>query len=288
MADRVSRGLLFACVVVATAALPACNSGDSAPPPTAPLPPAPPPPPAFALSFADGELEVAEGETLMFTVRYEVRELATPLEVRLADSPDSASEEDYDLSAETISVPAEEDASGEAVLNLTALGDLFFTEGSEELFLEFVPPAGVEAILGEPLRITLVDAGASPCPGVTVIGLPWHEEESLDEDVSNMLATTLSFELGSGSAGTRLEFLGPYLDLGTWGRIEESVAVFGINRWEVRTGSGAVVHELDVNWSGESWFEEEAEESLRFAFLGGACSGDPVASCTSGGCEIIP
>ena len=115
---------------------------------------------------------------------------------------------------------------------MTALSDLFFTEGTEKLSLEFVPPAGVEATLGEPLRITLVDAGASPCPGVTVIGLPWHEEESPDEDVSNMLATTLNFELGGGSAGTRLEFLGPYLDLGTWGRIEESVAVFGINRWE--------------------------------------------------------
>ena len=72
MADRVSRRLLFACVTIATAALPACNGGDSAPPPTAPPPPAPPPPPAFAVSFADGELEINEGETLMFTVRYEV------------------------------------------------------------------------------------------------------------------------------------------------------------------------------------------------------------------------
>ena len=224
----------------------------------------------------------------MFTVRYEVRELTAPLEIRLAGSPDSASEEDYELSAETISVPAGEDVSGEAALNLTALSDLFFTEGREELSLEFVPPAGVEATLGAPLKITLVDVGASPCPGVTVTGLPWREEESPDEDTSNMLATTLSLELRSGSAGTRLEFLGPYLDLGIYGRVQESVAVLGINRWEVRSRTGAIVHELDVNWSGESWFEEEAEESLKIAFLGGACSGNPVASCTSGGCEIIP
>ena len=286
MANRIRP--LFACATMAGAVLSACNGGDSAAPPTAPPPPTPPPPPAFAISFADSEFEISEGETLMFTVRYEVRELAAPLEVRLAGAPDSASEQDYELSAGTISVRAGKDVSGEAILSLTALSDLFFTEGSEELSLAFVSPAGVEATLGEPLRITLVDAGASPCPGVTVIGLPWHEEESPDEDVSTMLATTLNFELGGGSAGTRLEFLGPYLDLGTWGRIEESVAVFGINRWGVRTRPGGIVHELDVNWSGEEWFEDEAEESLEIAFLGGACSGDPVASCTSEGCEIIP
>ena len=281
------RGQWLAIAAMAAPGIFACDGGDGAAP-TAPPPPPAPPRPAFAVSFAESEIEVREGETLEVTVHYEVRELTAPLELRFAGSPESASEEDYELSAETVSIPAGEEVSGDTVVNLTALSDLFFTEGSEELSLEFVPPAGVEATLGDPLEITVVDSGASPCPGVTVLGPPWREEESPDEDLSNMLATTLSLELGAGSAGTRLELLGPYLDLGIYGRIQESVAVFGINRWGIRTRPGAIVHELDINWSGESWFEEEAEESLEIAFLGGACSGDPVASCTSEGCEIIP
>ncbi len=278
-----TRKLLLAALLAAPALF-ACGGGESAP--VAPPPP-PPPPPAFAISFAETALEVREGETLAVGVRYEVRDLPGPVQVRLSATHDGASEADYELGVDSVELPAGHDLAGEANFELSAVADLFFTEGAEVLPLAFAYSGG-PADLGDPVEISILEAGASPCPGISIIGLPWREEESPDEDLANMLATTLNLEIGAGGAGVRLEILGPYFDLGTNGRIAESVSAFGINRWSVRTGSGAIVHELDVNWSGEEWFEEEAEESLDLAFLGGACSGDPVASCTSAGCEIVP
>ena len=281
-----TRRVLLAAATAAALGLFACGGDDSAGP-TAPPAPAPPPPPAFAVSFAAEELQVREGETLAVSVHFEVRELTAPVQVRLSAAHDSASEADYELSADSVSVPAGQDRAGDTVIEFAALADLLFTEGAENLLLSFAPPAG-PAILGDPVEIAIIETGASPCPGVTLSGLPWSEQESSDEDVPNMLATTLSIELGPGAAGTRVDLLGPYLDLGTYGRIAESVSAFGINRWSLRTRPGFLVHELDVNWSGEGWFEEEADERLELGFAGGACSGQPVASCTSNGCEIIP
>lgn len=272
-------------VAVASApALFACDGGESVP--VAPPPPAPPPP-AFAVSFTESALEAREGETLPVSVRYEVRELPGPVQVRLSASHEFASEADYELAVDSIEIPAGRDLAGEASFDVSVLADFLFTEGVEVLPLAFAHSGG-PADLGDPVEISIIEAGASPCPGVTVIGPPWREEESPDEDVANMLATTLRLEIGAGGAGARLEILGPYFDLGTYGRIAESVSAFGINRWNVRTGPGAIVHELDVNWPGEDWFEEDAEEGLDLAFRGGACSGDAVASCTSAGCEILP
>ena len=273
-------------LLVAVASAPAffaCDGGESVPV----APPPAPPPPAFGISFTDAELEVREGETLAVSVRYEVRDLPGPVQVRLSASHEIASEADYELAVDSIEIPAGRDLAGEATFELSALADLFFTEGVEVLPLAFAYSAG-QADLGDPVAISILEAGASPCPGITVVGLPWREEESPDEDVANMLATTLNLEIGAGGAGARLEILGPYFDLGTYGRIAESVSAFGINRWNVRTGPGTITHELDVNWPGEDWFEEEAEQSLDLAFRGGGCTGDPVASCTSDGCEILP
>ena len=273
-------------LLVAVASAPAffaCDGGESVPV----APPPAPPPPAFGISFTDAELEVREGETLAVSVRYEVRDLPGPVQVRLSASHEIASEADYELAVNSIEIPAGRDLAGEATFEVSALADLFFTEGSEVLPLAFAYSAG-QADLGDPVAISILEAGASPCPGVTVVGLPWREEESPDEDVANMLATTLNLEIGAVGAGARLEILGPYFDLGTYGRIAESVSAFGINRWNVRTGPGTITHELDVNWPGEDWFEEEAEQSLDLAFRGGGCTGDPVASCTSDGCEILP
>lgn len=273
-------------LLVAAASAPAyfaCDGGESVPV----APPPPPPLPAFGISFTEAELEVREGEALAVNVRYEVRELPGPVQVRLSASHEFASEADYELAVDSIEIPAGRDLAGEATFEVSALADLFFTEGAEVLPLAFAYSAG-QADLGDPVAISILEAGASPCPGVTVVGLPWREEESPDDDVANMLATTLNFEIGADGAGARLEILGPYFDLGVSGRIAESVSAFGINRWSVRTGPRGIVHELDVNWPGEDWFEEEFEESLDLAFRGGGCAGNAVASCTSHGCEILP
>ena len=221
------------------------------------------------------------------SARYEVRDLPGPVQVRLSPSHDSVSEADYELGTDFLEIPAGQDLAGETSFEVSALADLFFTEDTEILPLAFAYSGG-QADLGDPVEISIVEAGASPCPDVTVIGLPWREEESPNEDVENMLATTLSLEIGADAAGIRLEILGPYFDLGSYGRIAESVSAFGINRWSVRTEAGVVVHELDVNWSGEEWFEEEAEESLDLAFRGGGCAEEAAVSCTSDGCAIVP
>ena len=273
----------------ATGLLFACDGDNRAPtaPPAPSQPPAPPPPPAFTVSFAETGLEVREGETLAVRVLYQVHELAGPAQVRLTASPGAASEADYELSTDTVEIPTGEDLAGEAIVELKAVPDLLFTEDTETLALAFASD-GEAAAVGDPVQISIIEAGASPCPGVRVIGLPWREEEFPDEGGPNMLATTLSFEIPAGGAGTRLELRGPYLDLQTRGRVAESVAAFGINRWRIRSAAGSLVHELDMNWSGENWFEEGAEASLDLALVGGGCSGEPVASCTSEGCQIIP
>ena len=284
-----------ALAAILAAGLAACDGADSAPPtaPPAAPPPAPVPPPApspaFSVSFGEKALDVREGESLNVSVRYEVRELATPVELGVTVSGEGAGETDYELSPTAITIPAGEDLAGEAALVVTALEDLLFTEGGETLSLEFTPPSGgMEATLGDPLEITLLDAAVSPCPGVRVAGLPWREQGSLFQGIPNMLATTLTLDLDGAASGTRLELLSPYLDVGAFGSIQQSVSAFGINRWGVRRDAGSIVHEMEVNWSGEGWFKEDEEASLDLAFLGGGCAGEPVASCTSEGCEIIP
>ena len=56
----------------------------------------------------------------------------------------------------------------------------------------------------------------------------------------------------------------------------------------MRRNGGNVVHDVALNWSGEDGFGEEAGARFDLAFFGGACSGEPLASCTSEGCEILP
>ena len=262
----------------------ACDGGDSAP--TAPPSPPPPPAPNLGVSFAEAEFEIREGKTLGVRVLYEAQELAAPVQIGLTASNDNTSTADYELSPGSVEIPAGKNLAGEVAFELSALSDLFFNEGTETLSLALVV-SNASAILGGPVEVSILEAGARPCSGITVIGLPWREEKSQNEDFPSMLATTLSLEIGVGS-GTRLEILGPYLDLGSNGRIAESISVFGINRWSVRSNSESIIHELDVNWSGEDWFEEESPKSFDLAFLDGGCSGRPIASCTSDGCEIIP
>ena len=232
------RSLLAA--LMAAPALFACGGGDSAP--VAPPPP-PPPPPAFAIWFAETALEVREGETLAVGVRYEVRDLPGPVQVRLSATHDGAAEADYELGVDSVEVPAGQDLAGEANFELSAAADLLFTEGAEVLPLAFAYSGG-PADLGDPVEISILEAGASPCPGITVVGLPWREEESPDEDFGNMLATTLNLEIGAGGAAPGWR---------SWGRTSTSARTAGSRNRCRRSGSTAGGSATGPERSCTSW-----------------------------------
>ncbi len=262
-----------------------CDEGPTRTP-TAP-PPAPPPPPPFSASFTAGALEVREGETLTVAIEYRVRELTSSTALGISTRPDSASPEDFAFDAATVVIPAGEDISGVASVEIRALTDSLFAEGEEVLALAFAPTgAASSATLGDPVAVTIVEAGASPCPGVTIRAEPWRQEEWRESRDSTMLASTLGIDLAAGALDTRFELIGPYHDLYEGGSTPRSIPTFGIGAWQVHAMTAGIRHELQINWPGESWFEEET--SLQFRFLGPACSGEPIASCSSESCEVLP
>ena len=286
--DRRRLALRILLSAAAAGGLGGCGGGAGSPPTAPPPPPvpAPPPPPAASVSFVESGLEAREGESVVIEIRYEVRDLPAPWMLRLEAAPDSASETDYELPADTVEIPAGQGISGTASLALAVVEDAFFNEGREALTLRFVPDAAPNAEFGEPLPVGITDSGVSPCAGVRVRGLPWREEEGSSFSSLPMLATTLELELREEGRGTGFELLRPYVNLYADGRVPRSQSTFGIRRWDVRSDGRSVFHELDINWPGEDWFEEET--GLDFRFVGGACSGEPVASCSSEGCELIP
>ena len=281
------RALTAAGCAVAAFLVLGCDGGPSQAPSAPAPPPAPPPPPPFSASFAEGSPEVREGETIAVGIDYSVRDLASPAMLRITPGVESASAEDFELAVETVEIPAGQDVSGMVSLEITALTDSLFGEGDETLSLSLEPTsAAANATLGEPVAVTILEAGASPCPGVMIRAEPWREEEWRESRDTTMLATTLEIDLIGGALDTRFELIGPYYDLYEGGNTPRSIPTFGINSWRVLPGPDGVGHELAVNWPGESWFEEETQ--LQFRFLGPTCSGGPIASCSSEACEILP
>ncbi len=275
-----------ACAVAAFLVL-GCDGGPSQAPSAPAPPPAPPPPPPFSASFAAGSPEVREGEAIPVGIDYRVRDLASAVMLRISAAVESASAEDFELDVDTVEIPAGQDVSGTVSLEIRALTDSLFSEGDETLNLALERTgAAANATLGEPVAVTIVEAGASPCPGVTVRAEPWREEEWRESRKTTMLASILEIDLIGGALDTRFELIGPYYDLYEGGNTPRSIPTFGINSWRVLPGPDGVGHELTVNWPGESWFEEETQ--LQFRFLGPTCSGEPIASCSSEGCDILP
>lgn len=263
-----------------------CDGGES-PAPTALAPLPPPPPPPFSASFVEDSLEVREGESVQIDIAYTVRDLASPVALQVRAAVESASAEDFELIAEAAEIPAGQGVSGAASVQLTALADTMFNESDETLHLTFASTgAAANATLGEPLAVTIVETGASPCAGVTIRAEPWREEEWRASASTTMLASMLELELTGRALDTRVELIGPYYNLYDGGSTPRAVASFGISAWRVLPGDGSVRHELDINWPGESWFEEEP--NLEFRILGPTCAGEPVASCSSETCEVIP
>ena len=267
-----------------------CGDGGGGSAPAAPAPPPPAPPPPFGAAFAETELEVLEGDTLEIGIRYEVRELPSEAVLRIRAASGEASEDEYRLSSASVSIPAGQGLSGTASLAFEALPDLLFAEGRETVSLEFdAAGAAASATLGDPLRVAILEAGVSPCTGVRLRALPWEEEKPrAAEFPPPMLATTLELDLAGGALDTWLELVGPYYNLFDSGNQPRSITTLGITGWRVGPAGTGLRHELAVNWPGESWFEDEEEARLAFRLLGPTCPEEPVASCSSESCEIVP
>lgn len=285
-------------LVLGALGLGACGSGSDAPrtpsvpaPPTAPAPP-PPPIPDVTVSFPAERIELTEGESALIEVHYTARHLTVPWEFRLAVKDHETPPEDFVLQDGVITIPpgeSEDAVSGAAFLTVEALEDDQFAEGEETFLLEPVPvvEAGeVAEIEFEPLPLAIADVAVSPCSGITLSALPWELVESSEGFRPPMPATTLIIEITGEGPGPWFDLLGPYATWVPESRELQPYATFGINRWDVEYIPGGLLHRLEINWPGEFGFAEP--QNLEFAFGGGLCLDEPVASCSSTGCTLIP
>lgn len=240
------------------------------------------------LSFAPGPVELTEGAAGAAAVRYEVRHLPTALPFSVSALPRTAAEADFRLERTAFEVPAGRGVSGELAIPLSAPADRFFSEGDETAAIRFVPPGETTGVrLGGNLEFTIREGGASPCPGLTISARPPTASEPGDDRLgSGHLFTRLTLLREPAAAGTTLDFRGPYY----W---EDRLAEFDyqpfaatrIARWSAEPAGNAIRHELDIEWPDATTLQDP---DLELGFLGGACSGEPVASCSAEGCELTP
>ena len=255
-----------------------------APTPVAPPQPAPPPQPTPALpvtvSFFPEAVALFEGESAEVAVRYQVRELSAPWKLGLSVLGDTTGEDDFELSADTVEIPAGQDLSGELPIVLTARTDAAFAEESERASIRFVPDPDQSAALGGELQVLIRDSGAFPCPGVRILAGRPREAQTR---APRVLESRVTIERSAAAAGTEISLVEPY---DNWG-FGQSVPAVVFRDWRTETGGEALRHDFDLLWPSEERVRPN-QPSLVFAFSGGPCAGEPMAGCSSAGCELIP
>ena len=242
--------------------------------------PAPPPTPVLpvTVSFSPEAVVLFEGESAEVAVRYQVRELSAPWKLGLSVLGDTTGEDDFELSADTVEIPAGQGLSGEVPIVLTARTDAAFAEESERASIRFVPDPDQSAALGGELRVSIRDSGAVPCPGVRILA-------ERPREVRNRFPTLesrVTIERSAAAAGTEITVVEPYQ---TWH--DQPVPALVFLDWRTETGGEALRHDFDLLWPSEKPLIPN-QPSLVFAFSGGPCAGEPQAGCSSDGCELIP
>ena len=240
----------------------------------------PPPPPQVTVSFFPEAVALFEGESAEVAVRYQVRELSAPWKLELSVLGDTTGEDDFELSADTVEIPAGEGISGELPIVLTARTDAAFAEESERASIRFVPDPDQRAALGGDLQVSIRDSGAFPCPGVRILAGRPRETEARGLPV---LESRVTIQRSAAAAGTEITLVEPY-DTWFWG---QSVPAVVFLDWRTETGGEALRHDFDLLWPSEKPVTPN-QPSLVFAFSGGQCAGEPLAGCRSDGCELIP
>lgn len=232
-------------------------------------------------------LEVPEGSGAALPIRYEVRNLAAPLDLSLSTLAETAGPEEFRLERSTVAVPAGRGLSGTTSVRLTAEEDARFAEGDETGRIRFLPaPAGTVGVrLGADAAFVIREGGASPCPGISIRALPPVTRAPVDGTFDEgLLSTTLTVTQDASAAEAALFQRSPYLLTPAMAeRNWPPVSVLNFAGWRVEPQGGATRHSVDLRWPGE---DSLVEPALEFGFAGGGCSGAEIASCSASGCEL--
>lgn len=231
--------------------------------------------PAATVSFAETDAHISEGEDLAIGVLYDVRELADPVRLRIEAREVTADADDYRIAEPAVTLPALGEKTGTVQVALSALMDARIAEGDETLELHLLPPPQPLVALGPSLAVTIADAAASPCEGITTSALPIVTVPGEDWIQTTL---TLTFERSTADH-TWLELLGP-LD-----RVSVDLAPMlslNVMDWRIGRPAGSLRHSLDIEWP--------ASGAARFGFHAG--TPDPCHEaqlfCSEEGCEVIP
>ena len=231
--------------------------------------------PPVVVFFSMDRLEVPEGKSRDVIVHYQVADLATTLNLGISFLVGSASEADFEVSAENVRIPAGRLMSGQAQISLAARTDRTVTEGAETLTVRFIPPAGIEGsvvVLGQDLEVVILDRG-QPCPGVVVWGDPPEWRNSVRR-------TTLFIEWENGSDGG-FDWVGPYHDdeEDLENRSRTPLLEVNVAEWRVDAIEGATRHTLEIEWP------VFLPASLLFHSDGGVCE-LPALVCRTTNCTL--
>lgn len=241
------------------------------------------------VSFGAEPAALTEGAAATLAVRYEVRNLPAPLPLTLSALAGTAGEEDFRFDRLQVQIPAGKEVRGEVGLPVTAPRDALFAEADESFSLRFRPPPadGPPVRLGPDLEVTLREGGAAPCPGLTLSARPPAPSEAGDGRIGEgHLATRVTLVREPAARGTQMFLRSPYF----W-REEFAEAGFQpfaatrLARWRLEREGATLRHSFDIEWPDADTL---VEPDLEWGFLGGRCSGEPVAACSAAGCELTP
>ena len=286
---RLAGGSWYLAAAVGLAA--GCGEGTGG----APAAPAAPSTPqaSITVSFAEEAARVVEGQTAEIPVRWSGSS-GSALRIGVAARNVSATGDDYELLTADFQI-APSAAGGTTTVSLRALEDEFFAEGDETLSLELSAPAGAAVRLDGGLEVAIEDAGVSPCDGIRIRAEPLSLQDrwrpGSTEQPSETARSRFIVVSGPGSEAVSLDWIGPYrdYDLASWNpsfrprRVNPTNLFHAIvENWSFHAEGSAVQHEIHVEWLSE------LELGLQFRSADGACTGEPVAACAGGGCELRP
>ena len=265
-------GALYGVGLLICIGLASCGGGSSTTAPQAP------PPPAVTVSFEPGSLEITEGDTAEIRVRYQVRTLDAPWQLPVSPLAVTASDDDFELTAASVEIPAGQGVSGEASLELVAAEDGQFDEGDETVAIRFVPGGGVNARLGGDLQVSIRDAGVAPCAGLNVVAT--RPEPGGPADV--FLQRSFTFEVTEPQESLAMEFAGPYAEPPASLEFLELNTNFAVNieSWSLAADGPVLRHTVDIQMRREAFQDPD----LALVFHGEGCDEVGVA-CSSQDCQ---
>lgn len=241
------------------------------------------------VSFGEEPAALTEGAAATLPIRYEVRNLPAPLSLTLSALPGTAGEEDFRLERQQVEIPAGKEVRGEVGLPVAAPRDALFAEADESFTLRFRPasPDGPPVRLGPDREVTLREGGAAPCPGLTISARPPMPSEEGDGRIgAGHLSTRVTVVREAAASGTQLILRSPYFWRDEFAESDyQPFAATRLARWRLEREGTTLRHSFDIEWPDADTL---VEPDLEWGFLGGRCSGEPVAACSAAGCELTP